>query len=100
MMTDEEVLGLAREMINIMTIRAYLKLVVLEYEKSAPTVSAWADDLFIRLGEGMRNVLIIELLSAKDLHSHDGWEAPQYAANKVYKLMNELGQDTTGHAGY
>jgi hypothetical protein len=38
----------------------------------------------------------------RDLKGRDGeeWMQPNYAANRVYKLLNRLGRDTTGSAGF
>ena len=93
-------LDIKQPLIDFNAIRSFLVLVVCQYEKSAPTVSAWADDLYIRLGENIKEIRVIELIQAQSLLEGDTWEHPHYAANKVYKLMNELGQDTTGHLGY
>jgi hypothetical protein len=86
--------------VDIESIRKFLVLVVSQYEKSAPTVASWANDLYVRLEDNLSSVRVIEILYAQSLLEDDNWEIPQYAANQIYKLMNDLGQDTTGHAGY
>ena len=68
------------------------------YEKTAPTVADWADDLYIRMNEEPDSVRLTELNVAVDLAALD--LQPNYAANRVYKLMSRLGMDTTGHAGF
>lgn len=78
----------------------FVSEVVHHYEKSAPTVSAWADDLYIRLNENTASVTLNELLQCQALLEEGGWMQPNYAANKIYHLMDRLGQDTTGHAGF
>lgn len=69
---------------------------VAHYEKTAPTVSEWADGLFMRLNGNADNVRLSEVMAVGFL-AQDGWLPPALAANRVYKLMHRLGQDTTGH---
>lgn len=72
-----------------------------QYERSAPTVHTWLDDLYIRLGEDCDHVAVSELLLAVDLRTNDGiWMRPNTAANRVYKLLHRLGRDTVGMAGF
>ena len=87
-------------MIDIKVIRKFLETVVFQYEKSASTVSGWADDLYIRLGEDTSSVRVNELITAQSLLQEGQWENPNYAANRIYHLMDSLGQDTTGHLGF
>lgn len=79
--------------------RAMLEEAVAHYAKLAPTVSRWADDLYVRLDRG-QPVQVDEILQLQRLRDDFGWLHPNYAANAVYKLQSMLGQDTTGHAGY
>lgn len=85
---------------NIKEIRAFLALVVVQYLPSAPTVSDWANDLYIRLAEKMDEVRLVEIVTAQMLLEEGQWLHPNFAANRIYHLMNRLGQDTTGHIGY
>ena len=87
-------------MIDIEAIQAFLVRVVAQYEKTAPTVSRWADDLHTRLSDDPYSVRLVEVMQAQALLENDVWERADFAANRVYKLMSALGQDTTGHAGY
>lgn len=82
--------------LDVEAIRKYLESVVVQYEKSAPAVSQWADNLYIRLHEDVYNVRIAEILQAQMLHADDCWEHANFAQNRIYKLMDTLGQDTTG----
>lgn len=75
-----------------------LAMLCRHYEKTAPTVEAWADDLYRRMTCNPDSVRLSEVMLAVDLSACD--LQPNYAANKVYKLMSRLGQDTTGHAGF
>ena len=86
--------------IDIIAIRQFLAEVVMHYEHSAPTVSRWADDLYIRLGEDVSGVRVSEIVTAGKLTINEQWALPNWAANIIYKQMDALGQDTTGHAGF
>lgn len=70
------------------------------YEKSAPTVSRYLDDLYARLGESDETVTVPELLFVESLNDADTWMHPNQAANRHYKLMHRLGRETVGMAGY
>jgi hypothetical protein len=71
------------------------------YEKTAPTVEAWANDLFVRLNENADAVVLSEIVFAEQRLFESGqWMHPNHAANAVYKLLHRLGRDTTGHAGF
>lgn len=70
------------------------------YEKTAPTVSDYLDGLYQRLERKPDDVRLSEILMAQRLLENGLYMAPALAANTVYKLMNRLGMDTTGHAGY
>lgn len=85
-------------MIDVQAVGAALTRVCDQYERTAPTVHAWADDLFVRLSERPDDVRLSELTMAADLAT--GEVGPNVAANAVYKLMHRLGRDTTGHAGF
>jgi hypothetical protein len=51
--------------------------------------------------EEPEHVSFLEVLALATVMTMDGSPmSPQFAANYVYKIMNKLGQDTTGHAGF
>jgi hypothetical protein len=77
-----------------------LELAVVYYQRSAPTVSGYLNDLYIRINERPDEVRLSELLFAESLLSDGEWTQPNYAANQVYKLTSRLGMNTTGHAGW
>ena len=77
----------------------YLIDVVAHYEKSAPTVSRYADDVYIRLQEG-EPVLVRELLKLVELQLEGEWLPPNAAANLIYHHEERLGRDVTGQAGF
>jgi hypothetical protein len=89
-----------RKLLDIAAIRAFLAQVVTQYEQTAPTVSRWADELYIRLGEDLSCVRVVELVTAAALFEEGQWEHPNFAASRIYHLMESLGQDVTGHAGF
>jgi hypothetical protein len=83
----------------------FLSQAVGHYEKTAPTVAAYLDDLYIRCNERTEDVRLCEITAVRALYAADGdrpgtWESPCYAANRIYKLMHRLGMDTTGQAGF
>ena len=69
------------------------------YQKTAPTVSAHIEDLYIRISESPAKVSLAELDSVAQLWNDD-WEHPNYAANRIYHLRERLGMDTIGQAGF
>jgi hypothetical protein len=88
-------------MLDFKAIEAAIGEVVDRYEKTAPPVSEWADDVYRRLRDA-DTIVLSELVLIRDLKGRDGeeWMQPNYAANRVYKLLNRLGRDTTGSAGF
>lgn len=78
-----------------------LEEAVTHYERSAPTVSRWADRLFVALaGEPWEDVTLEEIRVLQQLTENGQWMPPHVAANTIYKLKARLGQDVTGEAGY
>lgn len=71
-----------------------------EYAKSAPAVSDYLDDLYIRINHSVEKVLLVEMIIVSALKVDGKWEMPAFASNRCYKLMNRLGMDTTGLAGF
>jgi len=70
------------------------------YEKTAPTVERYVDDLYRRMGEKPDTVVLTELLTVEGLRDDGIWEQPNYAANRIYRMLDRLGRDTTGQAGF
>jgi hypothetical protein len=70
------------------------------YEKTAPTVAAWLDDLYVRINEAADKVVLSELMLVQQLVDDGVWFDPNTAANRVYHLLHRLGRDTTGQAGF
>ncbi len=70
------------------------------YEKSAPCIDRWADDLCVRLASQADKVVLTELLFAESLLDEGVWQQPNYAQNSLYKLLTRLGRDTTGMSDF
>lgn len=90
------------QMIDFDAIQAGLEKIVNHFEKSAPTVSNWANDLFIKVSEDFDAIRLVEIRTAERIISDcmGSLNGSSYAANMVYKLKNRLGQDTTGDFGF
>jgi hypothetical protein len=59
------------------------------YEKTAPTVETWLDQVAGRLRDG--SVTIRELSQVQTLLENDTWMDAHGAANLAYKAMSEFG---------
>ena len=71
------------------------------YEKSAPIVSRWLDQLYVRIDETPENVVLTELMFVVRLENSEGIRLdPNSATNQLYHLQDRLSQDTTGNIGY
>lgn len=81
-------------------IRLRLYMIAGHYDKSAPTVCDWANALYARLNDEPDGVRLSELLAVERFIEAGQWENPNVAANRIYKLMHRLGQNTEGHAGF
>ena len=89
-----------RPLIDLDAISKHLSMVATHYERTAPTVSHWADTLFMTMQEDLGKVTLREVVTASALLEEGQWEQPNMAANRIYKLMESKKQDTTGHAGF
>ena len=87
-------------MIDINGIQLFLTECCEQYEKSAPTVDAYCNDLYIRINENPASVSLFELLKIQLLKDSNIWMNPNVAANYVYHLETELGRSTVGHIGF
>jgi len=87
-------------LIDFKAIRQFLEDACGHYENSAPTVSEYLDGLYQRIDSDPKNVSLFELFKVSALLENGGWEHPSYAANRIYKIMSEVGLSTIGHAGF
>jgi len=85
--------------IDLEGIEKFLVNAVNHYEKSAPTVSRYADDLYVRLQE-KRPVQLWEVLTVLELRTPDGWLQANFAANLIYKLEDRMGRNISGQYGF
>ncbi len=90
----------ARPLIDLDAISKHLSMVATHYERTAPTVSHWADTLFMTMQEDVGNVTLREIITASALLEEGQWEQPSFAANRIYKLMENMHKDATGYAGF
>ncbi len=88
------------KLFDLEAIRAYLQEVVWHFEQSAPHVSQWADDLYIRTVDDWRSITLDELRTAEWLRNEEWWNEPHLAQNTVYHLLDRLGRDTTGFSDF
>ncbi len=65
------------------------------YEKSAPTVSEWADWLY---SAPDADVTLYDLFTLQTIANEE--PPANYAANRIYHLMERQGKSTVGHAGF
>ena len=70
------------------------------YEKLAPTVTAHLEDLALRLAERPEQVSLYEVTQVGMLWECGQWEGANFASNRIYKLRDLLGMDTTGALGF
>ena len=84
----------------LQAIQEQLTAVADHYDKTAPTVTEWANDLYIRINESPETVRLPELTMLSRFAEEGIWLQPNYAANQVYHLMHRLGMDVTGHVGF
>lgn len=70
-----------------------------QYEKTAPTVHSYCEDLYERVSESQL-VQLEEIRLVSQLRVNNIWATPNQAANIVYHIQDRLGMKTTGHAGF
>lgn len=95
-----KVILMSAKLFDYKATRQFIEEAVGEYSKTAPTVAAYLNDLYIRLEEDPRTVSVMEIVTITRLRECEIWYAPNMAANFIYHLMDQLGMDTTGHIGY
>jgi len=82
--------------IDIDLIRSKLSSCCFQYEKTAPVVSRWADELYMTLSENASLVTVWELMVLDKLDADGEWINANYAQNMVYKCMDSLNKNTSG----
>jgi len=71
-----------------------------QYRETAPVTARWVDAIYMRLQDAPEAVSYFELMQMYRLREAGHWEQGNFAANRAYKVMQRLGQDVTGLAGY
>lgn len=66
------------------------------YEKSAPAVRDYLDELYARIEREPVRVMLAEMLFVERLQCEDGWLHPNYAQNQLVHLLERLGRESTG----
>lgn len=74
-------------------LRSFLEAACAHYERSAPALSTWLDELYIALNEAPATVTVFELFQLQQLRMNEEWEHPNYAQNRWYKVRELRGQD-------
>jgi hypothetical protein len=73
----------------------------IEHYKAAPGwFTGYLGDLYIRIAEDMGAIRLVEISTLSMLCENGVWEQENMAVNRIYKLFDRLGIDTTGIAGY
>jgi len=83
----------AYPILDLGVVHAYLNTVVEQYRQSAPMVSAWAVGLRNELRQALRQVAVFDLVAMQALYNGVEWEPPDLALERVYALMDEIGED-------
>jgi hypothetical protein len=84
-MKDNRGRTISTDFFDVEKLEVYLEAVCAHYEKSAPTVSQYADDVYIRLHFN-QSVTLQEICKLRDLfvQEEDAWAQPNFAANLIY----------------
>lgn len=81
--------------------KTFLAEAVQHYAESAPRLSTWLEEMYIRLGEeGWKTITLEEIQQIQYLYVDDCWLAAEWAQNNIYRLLNRQGKDTTKIAGF
>ncbi len=80
-------------------IQRFLVAAIKQYEHAPGWFTDWLDDLYRRLNEDWGPITLDEVGTLAFLYEN-GWIPESLAVNKVYKLFDRLGRDTSGIAGY
>ena len=67
-------------------------LVCTAFERTAPVVSRWADDLYMRIHDNPREALLGEIITIQALIADGSLLQANYAQNVVYKWLENNSQ--------
>lgn len=89
------------QFLSVDKFKQFLAEGVKHYEQSAPRLSNWLEEMYIRLGEeGWKTITLEEIQQIQYLYADDCWLAAEWAQNNIYRLLNRMGKDTTKIAGF
>lgn len=90
-----------KQFLDIALFKKFLEEAVKHYEQSAPRLSTWLEEMYIRLGEEeWKTITLEEIQQIQYLYVDDCWLAAEWAQNNIYRLLNRMGKDTTKIAGF
>jgi excisionase family DNA binding protein len=89
-----------RDYLDVEGIVEFLEEAIEHYHQTAPTVADHLHTVYSRVNEVPEHLTLAELVGVLRLREEGEWEHPNHAANRVYKLRDRLGMDTTGQAGF
>lgn len=89
------------QFLSVEKFKRFLEEAVKHYEKSAPRLSTWLDEMYIRLGEDdWKTITLEEIQQIQYLYADEQWLAAEWAQNNIYRMLNRMGKDTTKIAGF
>lgn len=89
------------QFLSVEKFKKFLEEAVKHYAQSAPRLSTWLDEMYIRLGEeDWKTITLVEIQQIQYLHVDDCWLAAEWAQNNIYRMLNRQGKDTTKIAGF
>lgn len=74
----------------------FLTRAVAFYQDSAPVVSDYLNDLYVRLQDDFESISLLEVRTLEMLNDADELANPHYATNLVYKMLQRLNRDVVG----
>lgn len=81
--------------------KQFLAEAVKHYAESAPRLSEWLEEMYIRLGEeDWKTITLEEIQQIQYLYADECWLGAEWAQNNIYRLLNRMGKDTTRIAGF
>lgn len=90
-----------KQFLSVEKFKQFLAEAVRHYEQSAPRLSSWLDEMYIRLGEPeWKTITLEEIQQIQYLYVDDCWLAAEWAQNNIYRMLNRMGKDTTKIAGF
>jgi hypothetical protein len=73
-----------------------IQALMLAYEKAAPAVADWVEDVYVRAGKSPETVSMADLHFLGQLFSEDGPIHPHLAQNALVHHLRRTGKSTNG----